>query len=603
MNKQKKKVSQSKQKKEFLSPKHYWVLILLFTFVLYGNSIQNKYSLDDVYVTNNEQVRKGLRAIPEIFTSFYANNVYEDGEKLRFGFRPVVKLSFAFEYALFGNNPHMSHLFNVLFYFMSLLLMLKIFRHLWKDKQPLFVLVVILLFMAHPLHTEVVSSLKNRDELLCFLFALGSLALFIKYLNTNTWYYFALAMLAFLIALFSKVSAIIFIAIIPMTMLFFKKANWRKILFIFLSLTLVFVLSRIYQKFGLPDNNRPKLFVENPLLEMTIWERIPTAFYIALFYLKMLIIPHPMRFYYGYNMIEVADWMQFEVILSIVVYLALLVLAIRFRKEKPIISFALFLLFLSIAMYSNLLRPAMGIVADRFLYVPSLSLSIFLALLIFRLSKTALKNSPLSLASRNTVFFMLMILLIPYAILTMNRNKDWYDQHTLLEADMPHLEQSAKANFIYAGTLKAQLYDDIRKKGQMAFSRQKADKIIKHLEQSIEVYPEFYQAWNMLGSVKFTLLRDSVFADHCYKKSLDINALYTPALLNLGFMHSSLNHYSKAAHYYLEAIRIKPQNINYYKELLFVYEQQNDSLKMQELRQKINKLQQRQSSSKAADFF
>ena len=46
----------------------YFVLFFfLFAFVLYGNTILNKYAIDDNFVTNNEVVVKGIKAIPHFF--------------------------------------------------------------------------------------------------------------------------------------------------------------------------------------------------------------------------------------------------------------------------------------------------------------------------------------------------------------------------------------------------------------------------------------------------------------------------------------------------------------------------------------------------------
>ena len=78
----------------------YIIFITVVAFILYGNTIPNDYSFDDVYVTNNLDVQSGFRAIPKIFTSLYAN-MYEDGKPLTFGYRPVVKASYAIEYGFF----------------------------------------------------------------------------------------------------------------------------------------------------------------------------------------------------------------------------------------------------------------------------------------------------------------------------------------------------------------------------------------------------------------------------------------------------------------------------------------------------------------------
>jgi hypothetical protein len=69
------------------------LIIFVFAFLLYGNTIQNNYSIDDTYVTqNNPRVEKGIAGIPEILTSRYVD---EEGNS--FGYRPVAVITFAIE--------------------------------------------------------------------------------------------------------------------------------------------------------------------------------------------------------------------------------------------------------------------------------------------------------------------------------------------------------------------------------------------------------------------------------------------------------------------------------------------------------------------------
>ena len=86
------------------------LLIIVFCFVLYGNTINNDYSLDDNFNTfENIHVQKGIKGIPGIFSSRYCT-----GENQTYGYRPVAQTSFALEHQFFGLNPHVSHFFNVL---------------------------------------------------------------------------------------------------------------------------------------------------------------------------------------------------------------------------------------------------------------------------------------------------------------------------------------------------------------------------------------------------------------------------------------------------------------------------------------------------------
>ncbi len=67
--------------------KNSYLILGLVVFLVFGNSIPNDYSLDDYYVADNPEVKMGVKALPEIFSGFYAS-VFEEGEQMSFGYRP-----------------------------------------------------------------------------------------------------------------------------------------------------------------------------------------------------------------------------------------------------------------------------------------------------------------------------------------------------------------------------------------------------------------------------------------------------------------------------------------------------------------------------------
>jgi tetratricopeptide (TPR) repeat protein len=211
------------------------LIIFVFAFLLYGNTIQNNYSIDDTYVTqNNPRVEKGIAGIPEILTSRYVD---EEGNS--FGYRPVAVITFAIEHELWGQNPHLGHLINLLLYSLILLILLKILQKIFSSTHILFLLSIILLFAAHPIHTEVVASLKNRETILSFLFSLASLSFFLRWFDSRRILPAIWGCLFFILAFLSKQDAITFAAVIPLVLYyhssesisFGKLIDWRSHLF------------------------------------------------------------------------------------------------------------------------------------------------------------------------------------------------------------------------------------------------------------------------------------------------------------------------------------------------------------------------------------
>jgi hypothetical protein len=209
--------------------KKYYYILGLFTFFLFANSIGNDYNLDDNLVTRGNQLTsEGLSAIKEIFTS----NYYSDAMGYAFGYRPMVHLSFALEYELFGEKPGAGHFINVLLFALSVVLFFKLLVKWMGNKNVLFAGVATVLFAVHPVHTEVVDSLKNRDELLAFLFVIWTGLAMLKYLDKGKLWSLISILLLFTMAMLSKKSVYPMAIILPAAIVLLKDVSLNKLLLI-----------------------------------------------------------------------------------------------------------------------------------------------------------------------------------------------------------------------------------------------------------------------------------------------------------------------------------------------------------------------------------
>jgi len=244
--KKKEKIKQTSnlKDKEYLIP----LLLALLAFLLYANTIPNDYNLDDEQVTRNHRLtKKGISAIPEIFTSPY----HEDDMGYKYEYRPMVLATFAIEKSLFGENPHVSHFFNVLLYALTAALLFITLSSLFSQFNIVLPLSITLLFIAHPLHTEVIASIKNRDEILAFLGGIAALFFSIRFVRSSKLVDYFPVLLFFGLAVISKRSIIPFALIIPLASVFFQRANFKQLLA--LSLPMAFVVALMAPLFLLRD--------------------------------------------------------------------------------------------------------------------------------------------------------------------------------------------------------------------------------------------------------------------------------------------------------------------------------------------------------------
>ena len=575
----KKSIPVRKDEQTELLPKWYskttfWlkVILFVFAFVLYGNTMKNGYSLDDLYVTyNNPMVNKGIKAIPLILSSRYINLNAEEGGNMNFGYRPFTKAMFAVEHQFFGENPGMSHFINIILYALTLLLLFSILRKLMANYSTWFPFFIVMLWAAHPVHTEVVASLKNREEILSFLFGLLALRSFMVYVRKESYLPLASGAIWFLLSIFTKPSTLPLLAAIPFTIFFFTKANVKNLVMITGSMIVISIAAVLFVKLYLPAISRPMLFFENPLaFEKNILLHISTGMYGLLLYLKLLVFPHPLLFYYGYNTIPVVGFGNIWVILSIIIHAGLLVFAVMKLRERHILSFAIFFYLIVISMYANIVKPPAGIIAERFLYLASLGFSIAVIFFLSKLLKVP-ADKPDTGKQLWKVALALLVILIPFTAKTIDRNKDWNSQLSLFSNDIKYLGNSAKANFIYATTLKTELIEQLNSDGNRNNIEPQVDKIIGLLEQTVKVYPGYFEAWSSLGEMYTMMKNDNEKAMQYFSRAVKEKPTYAAGWYNLGYIYFQKEDFGNALENFRKAASIDTTDLKTLSNLATCY--------------------------------
>lgn len=211
------------------SLKKYYYLFGLMAFFLFANTLGNNYNMDDSMVTiNHKLTSQGLSAIGEIFTSPY----YSDAMGYAYGYRPIVHLSYAIEHELFGEKPGTGHFINVFLFAVSVVLFFKLLIRWVGQKNILLAGIATALFAVHPLHTEVVASLKNRDEILAFLFSIWAGLSAHNYITKGRWISIVSIFCLFSLAMLSKKSAYPMAVILPAAYLLLNKLTIKQLIFI-----------------------------------------------------------------------------------------------------------------------------------------------------------------------------------------------------------------------------------------------------------------------------------------------------------------------------------------------------------------------------------
>ena len=143
-------------------------IVAALGLLLYVNTFHHNYCLDDVAVIKaNKFTQQGLAGIPTLLHTFYWQGYWTANAGL---YRPLSMILFAVEWQFFPASPHIYHMVNVLLYALMGYLLFTFLTKLFPKVNLIFPFIISLLFMAHPIHIEVVANIKSADEILAFIF-------------------------------------------------------------------------------------------------------------------------------------------------------------------------------------------------------------------------------------------------------------------------------------------------------------------------------------------------------------------------------------------------------------------------------------------------
>ena len=383
--------------------------------------------------------------------------------------------------------------------------------------------------MSLPVHTEVVNSLKNRDELLSLIFSLLALSqAFIfddhKRLLSLVW-----SGLFFLLALMSKKTALPFLAIIPIGLYFFRSLNLKNIGFVFLSLGLARILFAAF-KIGLVDETKLRTFstLENPLFGQDFMSRIPSFFYSIYWYFKSALSHWDFHFYYGFGALPQVNYSHPMFFLSLVFVIGLLcLLSYGIVKKKYVgLNFGIIFFILSIFGACNLLFPMVGIVAERLVFTASLGIVIALAFLING-AKDKSWGKGIILPS------IVMLYVGINTFLVIQRNPDWKNRITLFQKDTENNFPSAKSQAVYGQELQFLINQEwLNPSGQDIDMFNSILKAQKAYESSLKTYPNYPKIENNLAYLYSMYFQEHAKAIEITKKLLKQNPSYREAREN-----------------------------------------------------------------------
>ena len=498
--------------------KQFFILsgIILLTIIVFSSGINNEFVAwdDNAYIMENKYIKdlsaKGLKTI---FTVFYEGN-----------YHPLTCLSNAIEFKIWGLNPKPYHITNLILHLLNTVLVFYFVLKLLNNNKtnaervqnPFSVevaAIVSLFFAIHPMHTESVTWMAERKDVLYSFFFLLSLNFWLKSYTVQSQKLhisYLLSLVFFILSCLSKSAAVtlpvvlILIAYYKQPLLtspkgrnfgllnnFFPIGEVRWGLYIpFFLIALIFGIIAIKSQ-----GSKGAMDLSS---DFNAFDRIFLASYAVMFYIYKLFIPINLSAIHHYppKLNGLLPTIYYLAPLGVATITTIVLVAKKYKKE--IVFSTLFFLVTS-ALTLQIIPVGGAITGERYTYIPYIGLFFFIAKIL-----SPKFESP---KSKVVVLSILIGYSIVFSVITFQRNKVWKDTLTL--------------------------FDDI---------------ILKD--------PTIYQAYTSRGLARVG--KDDKGAMEDYNESIRLNPNYVEALINRGVLRARQKNHQGALEDYNEVIRVDP---------------------------------------------
>lgn len=531
------------------------LVITLVVLAQYAQTYRFDYALDDtIFITNNEKVKSGLTNISQLFRNARSGELQD-----KTGYRPITLLTFAAESHYIGQSPGCSHIINIFLYTILCALLLMLLQGVFP-KQKWLVFWVILLYASHPLHVEAVANVKGRDELLASIFGLLHVYLIHRYTKKGSVGFLVGGVVFILLSFLSKESGITFTAI-AMTLVLYGGTvpikQKMRLLVLGVGCALLLVGVRIYvHSDGFYQDSYQELsnegvfhwdgFLGNPLFDADSWSEIlPNSLNILRFSVQKFVQPLPLVHDYSFNHLPLVTWSDSEPYLGLIILVVSIISVVLLSNSKwKMLKIGLFWFYASLSVYLSIVQPATDIFAERFMFNPSLGLSLVLVSVLGNVFRTTRSIAPIGIFFMSTYF----------TFISYERTSAWQNTKSLLTTDISKLQDCVRANYNYALLLHQEYNEDVINQTCSA-----QDSILDHYRKALSLtdrMPNLYLAsakaqfaFGYYNEGKQTLLE----AIEKYPK------LVGPSV-ELGKAYMSESKFDSAVVHFTRALTIGPEN-------------------------------------------
>lgn len=554
------------------------LIICLLGIVIYSNTLHSPFVLDD---TPNIEKNTFIR-----LTDLDLKGLWDAGLKSPCPNRPLANVSFALNYYFGRYDVTGYHVVNILIHVINGILVYFVALTVLRNSSngfdqkasrspvsliPAVAFLSALLFTAHPLQTQSVTYIVQRMNSMAVLFYLLSFLLYIhgrlsKRISTRS-FLLSGCVISWVLALSSKEIAVTLPFLLFLYEWYFVQdlsIVWlrRNMKYFLASLVILCLLAYVY----IGDKPLDAILATYQWRDFTIRERVLTQFRVIVFYVGLLLYPHPSRlnvthpFPVSQSLLE-----PVSTLFSLLFVLGLIGVSIYLARPKRVVSFCILFFLIHLAVESSVIGLEM--VFEHRLYLPMLGFALVVSYLLF------------CLFSRRPYWSAGVSILIVASLGTGThaRNGIWQDRVTLWTDSVSKAPESPRAHnnlglalmgrgetddaithFSEALKIKPDHAAAHNNMGVAFLEKGDLDPAVRHFSLALQVQPQMWDARNNLGLALMDQGRLDEAASH-FARALTINPDMAEAHFNLGTALKKQGRLEAAIGHFSEALRIQPE--------------------------------------------
>ncbi|XP_001357919.3 protein O-mannosyl-transferase TMTC4 [Drosophila pseudoobscura] len=538
---------------------------------------------DTVAIVKNRDVN----ALPTNWTAIFTHDFWgasllsSDSHK---SFRPLTTLMFHCEYALLGlTAAHMKFL-NLLLHCVNTLLMWRLVRSLYvvEINGERWAIISAALFAAHPIHTEAVSGIVGRAELMFGMIHLLCLLLTVANTGKHSPHSICLILTLTAVGMLFKESAVT----IPMScvlMDYFQNGFYHLSLkdqgrilrtrisyIVYILGTSALLTARLWwQNFESPKFKE----VDNPIAHNDhILTRVLSQQYLLVMNLWLMLCPHWLCYDWALGCVKLVTSIWDLRLQGVIGFYSILLTALMNFRRLPGMMLGLGLMIIPFLPASGIIRVGF-VIAERTLYVPSigfclLSIYGFLYWYDYNIHKPFW---------RTVMQTLLMLLFAVMMVRTRQRATDWLNEDQLFKSALEVCPDNAKVHYNIArlatdtgNNTKAfqhyhyaiELYPEyeaaLMNLGNLYREHGQLQTAEKYIRMALQVFPAFPAAWMNLGIVQ-SAQRKYDQARTSYEKALKYRSNFAVCYYNIGNLYLEQKLYAEALHHWQHAVTLNPR--------------------------------------------